>query len=134
MPTTEITTEDDDSTLVAKQGWSLALGPLKQLPMNLFIMWMAGNTVSLFPMMMVGMMFFRPVQTLIGYKEAFKTLVGDQAIFQKAVFIFGNLVVVAMAVYKINSMGLLPTYQSDWLEFQEPREILEFSGGGLSHL
>ena len=37
--------------------------------MNLFIMWMAGNTVSLFPIMMVGMMFFRPVQTLISYKE-----------------------------------------------------------------
>lgn len=42
---------------------------MKQLPMNLFIMWMAGNTVSLFPIMMVGMMFFRPVQTLLGYKE-----------------------------------------------------------------
>ena len=30
---------------------------------------MAGNTISLFPIMMVGMMLVRPVQTLFGYKE-----------------------------------------------------------------
>ncbi|XP_003385718.1 PREDICTED: ER membrane protein complex subunit 4-like [Amphimedon queenslandica] len=132
LPTNEESTEDEDSNLVAKQGWGLALGPLKQLPMNLFIMWMAGNTVSLFPIMMVGMMFFRPVQTLLSCKEAFKNLVGDQAIFQKAVYVFGNLAVIALAVYKFHSMGLLPTYQSDWLEFQEPQKILEISGGGIA--
>ena len=50
-------------------GWSIALGPWKQLPLNLFVLWMAGNSISLFPIMMVGMMFVRPVQTLFSYKE-----------------------------------------------------------------
>jgi hypothetical protein len=50
-------------------GWSIALGPWKQLPLNVFVLWMAGNTISLFPIMMVGMMLVRPVQTLFGYKE-----------------------------------------------------------------
>ena len=54
---------------------------------------------------------------------AFKNLVGDQAIFQKAVYVFGNLAVIGLAVYKFHSMGLLPTYQSDWLEFQEPQKV-----------
>ena len=39
--------------------------------MNLFVMWMAGNSVSIFPVMMVGMMFMKPVQALIGYKEGY---------------------------------------------------------------
>ncbi len=47
----------------------MALGPWKQLPMNLFVMWMAGNSVSIFPIMMVGMMFFRPVQALMTFKD-----------------------------------------------------------------
>lgn len=54
---------------------------------------------------------------------AFKNFVGEQAIFQKAAFIFGNLVMFGLATYKVHSMGLLPTYQSDWLEFQEPQKV-----------
>ena len=55
--------------LCLQLGWSQALGPWKQLPLNLFVMWMAGNSISLFPIMMVGMMCVRPVQALMGIKD-----------------------------------------------------------------
>lgn len=45
--------------------WDVALGPLKQIPMNLFIMYMSGNTISIFPIMMVCMMAWRPIQALM---------------------------------------------------------------------
>ena len=51
-----------DSTatnLRAKRSWDLALGPLKQAPMNMFVMYMSGNAVSIFPIMMVVMMAVR---------------------------------------------------------------------------
>lgn len=48
---------------------------------------------------------------------------GEQAILQKATFIFGNLVAMGLAVYKCNSMGLLPTHASDWLTFAEPQQV-----------
>jgi hypothetical protein len=35
-----------------------------QVPMNLFIMYMAGNSISIFPIMMVGMLIVRPVKAL----------------------------------------------------------------------
>ena len=53
----------------------------------------------------------------------FQKLRGDQALFQKAVFVLGNLVGVGLALYKVNSMGLLPTAQSDWLEFMEVKDV-----------
>ena len=109
---------------------------------------MAGNSVSIFPIMMVGMMFFRPVQTLLSYRDGkngsgdfkhgkqskpviniyyffavFQKLQGDQAIFQKAIFVLANLVGIGLAIYKFNSMGVLPTHQSDWLEFLEPQKV-----------
>ncbi len=52
-----------------QMGWSLALGPWKQLPLNLFVLWMAGNSISLFPIMMVGMMLARPVQAIFNCKQ-----------------------------------------------------------------
>lgn len=50
---------------VTKRCWDVALGPLKQIPMNLFIMYMSGNTISIFPIMMVCMMAWRPIQALM---------------------------------------------------------------------
>ncbi|CAM9207145.1 unnamed protein product, partial [Lampetra planeri] len=56
---------EHDQDLVDKRCWDIALGPLKQIPMNLFIMYMAGNTISIFPIMMVCMMAWRPIQALM---------------------------------------------------------------------
>ena len=53
-----------------QKSWDIALGPLKQIPMNLFIMWMAGNSISMFPIMMVGMMFIRPIQALLAVQQS----------------------------------------------------------------
>ena len=53
----------------------------------------------------------------------FQKLRGDQALFQKGIYILGNLMGVGLGLYKINSMGLLPTAQSDWLEFMDDREV-----------
>lgn len=52
-----------------QMGWSIALGPWKQLPLNLLVLWMAGNSISIFPIMMVGMMLVRPVQAIFNCKE-----------------------------------------------------------------
>lgn len=53
------------SSFVVQRCWDVALGPLKQIPMNLFIMYMSGNTISIFPIMMVCMMAWRPIQALM---------------------------------------------------------------------
>ena len=39
------------------------------------------------------------------------------------VYLLANIVGIMLAVYKFHSMGVLPTHQSDWLEFMEPRKV-----------
>lgn len=53
----------------------------------------------------------------------FRRLTGDQALLQKMVYVLGNLLGIALGVYKCNSMGLLPTAQSDWLEFMAAKQV-----------
>ena len=48
---------------------------------------------------------------------------GGQALIQRIVYLFGNLVGLALAVYKCQLMGLLPTHPSDWLAFVEPQSV-----------
>jgi len=128
-----------DPGLRAKRSWDMALGPIKQVPMNLFIMYMSGNTISIFPIMMVVMMAVRPFKTLLSVNATFKALDAANsgstdgeggsgsggantaaALGQKIVFVLGNLANVALAMYKCHSMGLLPTHASDWLAFADP--------------
>ncbi|XP_029522347.1 ER membrane protein complex subunit 4 isoform X2 [Oncorhynchus nerka] len=64
-PVPDTSIQETDKNLVEKRCWDVALGPLKQIPMNLFIMYMSGNTISIFPIMMVCMMAWRPIQALM---------------------------------------------------------------------
>ena len=114
-----------DATLKAKRSWDLALGPIKQAPMNVFIMYMSGNTISIVPITMVIMMMIGPVKTLFNINTTFKALDnigggGMQNIGQKIVYVIGNLANIALAMWKCHGMGLLPTHASDWLAFADP--------------
>lgn len=131
---TEISKDTDANLLLIKKLWDVALGPLKQVPMNLFIMYMAGNSISIFPIMMVGMLIVRPVKALFTTQSTFKMVEGTQAIGQKFVYFIGNVVNILLALYKCHSMGLLPTHSSDWLAFEEPQTRVEHFGGGFSLL
>ncbi|CAK5086340.1 unnamed protein product [Meloidogyne enterolobii] len=122
--------EQQQQHLLNKRAWDVALGPLKALPMNMFMMYMAGNTISIFPIMMVMMMVWRPIKTLLSVNATFKVMeqeYGSSLILHKIVFILGNLGAVALAVYKCHTMGLLPNHESDWLDFMSEPERLQLS-------
>ena len=98
----------------------------------------AGNAISIFPIMMVIMMAWRPFKTLWTVNATFKALDSSSSdpaaaasatanLGQKIVFVLGNLVGVALAMYKCHSMGLLPTHASDWLAFADPIERAEYA-------
>eukprot|EP00094_Tigriopus_californicus_P000603 TCALIF_00585-PA protein Name:"Similar to emc4 ER membrane protein complex subunit 4 (Salmo salar)" AED:0.12 eAED:0.12 QI:0/0/0/0.66/1/1/3/0/188 len=124
-----------DKGLKVKRSWDLALGPIKQVPMNLFIMYMSGNTISIFPIMMVIMMAIRPLKTLFTVNATFKNFDANDSptshLGQKFVFVLGNLANVALAMYKCHGMGLLPTHASDWLAFADPIERVEWAYVGM---
>lgn len=121
-----------DMSLIVKKSWDVALAPLKQVPMNLFIMYMAGNSISIIPIMMVSMLLIRPIKALMSIKSKFAVIEGSQAILQKLVYFIGNLACLALALYKCQSMGLLPTHSSDWLDFLENPKRVEYASGGFN--
>ena len=45
--------------------WKLACSPAMSLPMNMFMMWMMGNGISIWTIMMVAAMCFSPVKALM---------------------------------------------------------------------
>ena len=104
-------TEEMDK-LKLKKAWELALAPAKQLPMNAIGMYMSGNSLQIFSIMMVFMLFKAPIQALFNIQQTFQRLESDgnrpQMVLVKAAFVGCNLLALALGIWKVNGMGLLP--------------------------
>lgn len=90
--------------------------------MNLFMMWMSGNSVQIFSIMITGMMIFNAIKAVSNVPTVFEKFQGGSdgaASFlpQKVAYLVVQMVIVGLALWKCQSMGLLPTSHSDWLSF-----------------
>ncbi|MCJ1335522.1 hypothetical protein MMC09_000793 [Bachmanniomyces sp. S44760] len=122
------TTEETD-TLKLKKSWELALAPAKALPMNAVMMYMSGNTLQIFSIMMVFMLFKNPVQGLLQTQQVFSRFESEgtrgRMWLVKVTYVLLNLLALGLGVWKVNGMGLLPTTRSDWLAWETERVPLE---------
>jgi hypothetical protein len=99
-------------TLKLKKAWEVALAPVKQLPMTAIMMYMSGNSLQIFSIMMVGMAFKNPIMGLMATNQAFEKLesegIKSKIIMVKAVYVAMQLLALALGIWKVNGMGLLP--------------------------
>lgn len=104
-------TEDMD-TLKIKKAWEVAIAPAKQLPMNAIGMYMSGNSLQIFSIMMVFMLFKTPIQAILNINNAFVRFETEgtkqRMLGVKLVFIATNLLALGLGIWKVNGMGLLP--------------------------
>lgn len=54
----------EQELLKVKKAWDVALAPAKSIPMNAFMLWMSGNGVQIFSVMITGMLFMNPIKAL----------------------------------------------------------------------
>lgn len=99
-------------TLKVKKAWEVALGPIKGLPMTAIMMYMSGNSLQIFSIMMVFMAFKNPIMGILGTNQAFERFETDSnrtKILQvKLAYVLMQFVALALGIWKVNGMGLLP--------------------------
>ena len=118
--------------LKVKKAWEVALGPAKLVPMNLFMAYMAGNSLQIIPIMMTFMLLWNPIKSIFTETNAqFKHLQTPQnasdILLTKAVFVVCQLGCLGVGVWKLNGMGLIPNLRSDWLGWEELPPVREWS-------
>ncbi|GAA5914689.1 chaperone EMC4 [Sporobolomyces salmoneus] len=126
--------------LRSQKAWEVALAPAKSVPMQAFMMYMTGGGIQVFSVMSVwfllkqavgGMMsvenVFAPYTAASRSKATLSTTAASDSheepppsfIQQKLVYLLCQLGLLAVGAWKLNSMGLLPTHESDWIAFRE---------------
>lgn len=80
--------------------------------MNGIMMYMSGNSLQIFSIMMVFMLFKGPIQGLINTNAAFAKYetpsTRARLVGVKAVYVLMQLLLLALGIWKVNAMGLLP--------------------------
>ncbi|RKO88571.1 hypothetical protein BDK51DRAFT_27397, partial [Blyttiomyces helicus] len=54
------------ANLKMKKAWDTALGPAKSIPMNAFMLWMSGNSVQIFSILITVMMLWNAIKAVMG--------------------------------------------------------------------
>lgn len=161
-------TDEEMTALKQQKAWEVALGPAKSVPLNGFMLWMSGNTIQVFSVMVTAMMFYNALKAIVGVESHFsrfqdndssaqvsragatdkatlrvssgpisqlvgraKVLMSDPLVLQKLAFMGLQFALCGLGLYKMSTMGLLPTATSDWLSFEKYRPFLEISVHGL---
>ena len=105
-------TPEEMDTLKLKKAWEVALAPVKSLPMTAIMMYMSGNSLQIFSIMMVFMAFKTPLLGIIGTQQAFERFESDgnrgRLLQVKAAYVAMQILALALGVWKVNAMGLLP--------------------------
>ncbi|KAJ2157015.1 ER membrane protein complex subunit 4 [Coemansia sp. RSA 552] len=123
----------DDSELRTSKAWEVALSPGKSLPMQAFMAWMSGTSVSIFSILITGMILMTPLRSILGTAQTFAPLErhgSGQRVdlsMQKMAFVAINLAGIIFGIYRLSIMGLLPTTSSDWLAFLPAKQYVEQS-------
>lgn len=116
--------------LKVKKAWEVATGPAKSVPMNLIMSYMTGNSLQMIPIMMTLMLFWNPLKAIFVETELlFRSLVTErnrsEMYLPKVVFVLCQLANMAVGVWKLNQMGLIPNKEADWLGWKIAGAVAE---------
>ena len=93
------------------------------------MMYMSGNTLQIFSIMMVWMLFQNPLRALANMGSTFRRFDNERTHGRlwavKLVFVLCQLLCLGVGVWKVNGMGLLPNRRSDWLAWEVIRGARE---------
>lgn len=125
--------KEEECALKQAHAWAIAKSPAGQLPMMFFMMWMAGNSIQIFSIMITGTNLVQVVRAIMSSRATFERLAdkGVDTTTPRVLFIALHSVVLLYALYKLDKMGLLPTHVSDWLPHIPPPQQLESSSMGI---
>lgn len=109
------------ATLIYNAALEASYAPAKQLFATGFMLWMSGTTLQVFSIFMLAMAFNQPLNKLLAVQTEFSRFEQDASIrvnllVPKLIYCAGCLAGIAMALWKCNQFGLLPTSVTDYID------------------
>lgn len=123
-------TESEVDQLKVRKAWEIATSPAKNIPMNLIMSYMTGNSLQMIPIMMTLMLFWTPIRAIFtetgaAFRDLSNERNSNEIILPKVVFVLCHLANTGIGVWKLNKMGLVPNSEADWLAWKDAAKVVE---------
>ncbi|TIB83011.1 conjugated polyketone reductase C1 [Wallemia mellicola] len=135
------------SAIKHNKAWETAIAPGKAMFTTAFMMYMSGSSIQIFSISIVFMTIWNALKSLTKINTTFKpfqisnappgaTLTHAELDFtpQKLAFVACQVAALALGLYKADTMGLLPSRPSDWIEFWRSDILTTFTPGSVHPL
>jgi hypothetical protein len=116
---------------IYKSAMAAAMAPGSQLMMTAFMLWMSGSTLQVFSFFILGMAVMNPLRALADANNQFAKFADSKVniTLPFLIFIAINLAALGVAIYKLQTLGLLP---ETWGSVSVAPKSLEYSAGGVT--
>ena len=129
-PSTTGASDPNQAAILAKrqaQAMQLATKPGQQVLMNAFMMYMSGSTLNIFSISTTSMAILTPVTSIFKLESVFGNLEEVDTQMAKLIYVGLNLLWLAIGMYKMSSMRLLPTTSADFADSIVWKDMMELS-------
>ena len=122
---------EKEIALKEQKAWEFAQGTVKQIGMFAFMMYMSGNSVHIFSIMMTLAGLSQPFMAILNSGKAFERFSDPQGrvnvLAPRLLYCAIQGGGLAFGLYKLANIGLLPTHVSDWVSAMSVPDALEYS-------
>eukprot|EP00756_Hemistasia_phaeocysticola_P063680 Hpha_TRINITY_DN7156_c0_g1::TRINITY_DN7156_c0_g1_i1::g.29862::m.29862 len=135
----KIPSQPEMQAMKRKRIQDMGSSPRKEIGMMLFMMWMSGNELHIFSILITGQALYAPLNNMMNVGKNFERFEKDansdpvlKSDLQsaKVMYVLHQLAFLALALVKCYYMGLVPTDAVDWVD-HEPYRFAETSFGHL---
>lgn len=122
--------ESELDELKVKKAWEIATGPAKNIPMNLIMSYMTGNSMQIIPITMALMLLLNPLraifmETSVVFNGLLNERNSSKLVLPKVVFVICQMMNMAIGLWKLKQMGLIPNKEADWISWKPVAQITE---------
>eukprot|EP01013_Petalomonas_cantuscygni_P018366 TRINITY_DN35792_c0_g1_i1.p1 TRINITY_DN35792_c0_g1~~TRINITY_DN35792_c0_g1_i1.p1 ORF type:complete len:150 (-),score=13.64 TRINITY_DN35792_c0_g1_i1:160-609(-) len=128
----------------------VAVSPRSSIFMTMFVFWMIGSDIGIFQIMFLGQSLYSSVTTLLNCSSVFNSIISPTTLAAsplapeartqlqmcllqgKIWYTFWALLALAIPVYKMSAMGLIPISAWDWVDLSAPPAAVSVLGGSFS--
>ena len=108
---TPVINEAQLDSLKTKKAWEIVTGTLKQIPMNLFMSYMTGNSLQIIPIMTKLMFFTGPMNSILNLNKTFKPFINNKSfsnyydiLIAQISYVIVNIIIILIGCYELNKM------------------------------
>mmetsp|Transcript_953 Transcript_953/g.1485 ORF Transcript_953/g.1485 Transcript_953/m.1485 type:complete len:172 (-) Transcript_953:466-981(-) len=133
MIATSSSSKKKDSGMLARKQSALfarATAPVKNMAFMCFMAYMSGNSIQMFSIIMTFSLLAQPITAIVNSGQMFpKEPDWPQLdlLLPRLLFCIVQCGQLVFGLYKLNGMGLLPVYASDWVSSLKVPDVLEHS-------